>query len=70
MAIMGKKLSDTGELEKLIKIGELAETAGKKVSIVRFWTKIGLLEIADIISSFDTKLLKVIAKSLYIIIND
>ncbi|HJD55600.1 MAG TPA: MerR family transcriptional regulator [Rickettsia endosymbiont of Pyrocoelia pectoralis] len=34
-----------------MKIGELAKATNENVSTIRFWTKIGLLEVADITTS-------------------
>lgn len=50
-AIMGKEPSDIGKSERLMKIGELAKVVNENVSTIRFWTKAGLLEIADITDS-------------------
>lgn len=50
-AIMGKESSDIGKSERLMKIGELAKAVNENVSTIRFWTKAGLLEIADITDS-------------------
>lgn len=50
-AIMGEEPSDIGKSERLMKIGELAKAVNENVSTIRFWTKVGLLEIADITDS-------------------
>lgn len=50
-AIMGEEPSDIGKSERLMKIGELAKAVNENVSTISFWTKVGLLEIADITDS-------------------
>lgn len=50
-AVAGQEASDIKKPEKLMKIGELAKAIGETVSTIRFWTKTGLLEIADITRS-------------------
>ncbi|ABV75089.1 Fic [Rickettsia akari str. Hartford] len=50
-AIIAKEPSDIRKSERLMKIGKLAKFANENVSTIRFWTKIGLLEIADITDS-------------------
>ncbi|MCZ6884626.1 Fic family protein [Rickettsia helvetica] len=50
-AVMGKEPSDIEKSERLMKIGELAKAVNENVSTIRFWTKAGLLEIADITDS-------------------
>ena len=50
-AASGKSPSDVAQPEKLLKIGELAKAAGETVPTIRFWTKEGLLEVADVTAS-------------------
>ncbi|HJD61016.1 MAG TPA: Fic family protein [Rickettsia endosymbiont of Columbicola hoogstraali] len=50
-AATGKEPTVIRKSEKLMKIGELASAIGENVSTIRFWTKVGLLEVADITAS-------------------
>ncbi|MCC8372451.1 MAG: Fic family protein [Rickettsia endosymbiont of Pseudomimeciton antennatum] len=50
-AAKGINSSDIILSEKLLKIGELAKAVNETVPTIRFWTKEGLLEIADITKS-------------------
>ncbi|WP_341754618.1 Fic family protein [Candidatus Tisiphia endosymbiont of Dioctria rufipes] len=50
-AANGVNSSDVVLSEKLLKIGELAKAVSETVPTIRFWTKEGLLEIADVTKS-------------------
>ena len=43
--------SDAGDNSALLKIGELAKRAGERNSTIRYWTKEGLLDVAEITES-------------------
>ena len=49
-AVIGES-SDTGELDKLYKIGEIAKKVGETNSTIRHWTKLGLITVAEITQS-------------------
>lgn len=49
-AVRGEEASG-GDEGKLLKIGEFAKLAGESNSTIRYWTKEGLLDVADITSS-------------------
>lgn len=49
-AAQGKHAKDV-DVDQLLKIGELAKAAGVTVPTIRFWTKEGLLEVAEITPS-------------------
>ena len=46
-AINAEDADDVEDDETLLKIGALADKAGETVATIRFWTKEGLLEIAE-----------------------
>ena len=50
-AATGKDPSDVALSDKLLKIGELAKAVDETVPTIRYWTKEGLLEVADVTES-------------------
>lgn len=50
-SISAKPSTNIDQQEKLLRIGELATIVEENVSTIRFWTKEGLLEVADITKS-------------------
>lgn len=50
-AAIGKDPSDVALSDKLLKIGELAKAVGETVPTIRYWTKEGLLDVADVTES-------------------
>ena len=50
-AAQGESAIGDIDSEKLMKIGELAKTTGQTVPTIRFWTKEGLLEVAEVTES-------------------
>lgn len=50
-AATGKDPSGAAQPEKLLKIGGLAKAVNETVPTIRFWTKEGLLEVADVTKS-------------------
>lgn len=50
-AVKGESVIGDVDTDHLLKIGELAKAAGETVPTIRFWTKVGLLDVAEVTES-------------------